>query len=126
MNFNEQKYFGHIIIKHYIYGPITRFRSINGVSVKGLLFINPIPIFINNLKHQSFSTRKHKFFVTKKCDNPIFFYSSKLILTLSSVFFDYWFTISTLQKSKKFLLSFSSLFKSNNWNRWKILTLCFC
>ena len=109
----------------YIDCHITRFQPIIGLSVKVLLFINPIPIFVNNLKNQSFSTRKYKFFVTKKCDNPIFLYSSKLIFTLSSVVFDYWFTISTLQKTK-FVLSFSSLFKSNNWNRWKSSDYVFC
>ena len=84
--------FGSYHYQTYIDGHTTRFRSINGISVKGLLFINPIPIFVNNLKHQSFSTRKYKFFVSKCCamtskklGNSSFWHFSYLGLTLGYI-----------------------------------------
>ena len=92
---------------------------------KGLTIHISNSYFCKQPETSKFFDQKIQDFCSKKFDNPIFFYILKLIFTLSSVVFDYWFTISTLQKSK-FVLSFSSLFKSNNWNRWKSSDYVFC
>ena len=72
---------------------------------KGLTIHKSNSYFCKQPETSKFFDQKIQDFCSKKFDNPIFFYILKLIFTLSSVVFDYWFTISTLQKSK-FVLSF--------------------